>query len=62
LKQRRTRCGLRFPGAFSGGALRSRALQNIEDVKGSYRKTVDGWHNTDINGVKLLSERCLEIC
>lgn len=28
-----------------------------KDGKGTYRKTVDEWHNEDINGVKLTSER-----
>ena len=32
-------------------------VKKHEDRKGSYRKTVDGWHNADINGIKLSSEK-----
>lgn len=46
-----------FSGGFLWWCFAKPGVRKHEDRKGSYRKTVDGWHNTDINGVKLSSER-----
>lgn len=32
-------------------------VKHHQDGKGSYRQTLDGWHDTDINGGKLTSEK-----
>lgn len=46
---------------FSGGCLwwcfAKPGVKHHPDGKGSYRETVNGWHNTDIHGKKLSSEK-----
>lgn len=46
---------------FSGGFLRwcfaRSGVRPHPDGQGFYRETVDGWHNTDLKGARLLSER-----
>jgi hypothetical protein len=46
---------------FSGGMLwwcfAKPGVKKHKDGKGTYRETVDGWHNTDINGTKLTMDK-----
>ena len=46
-----------FYGGFLWWSFAKPGINQHRDGKGSYRETVDGWHNTDIRGTKLSSER-----
>lgn len=46
-----------FSGGFLWWCFAEPGVRPHPDGKGSYRKTADGWHNTDINGVTLSSEK-----
>src|SRR5260370_39813838 len=46
-----------FSEGFLWWSFAKPGVKKHEDGKGSYRKTVDGWHNTDIKGTRLSSER-----
>lgn len=46
-----------FNGGFLWWCFAKPGVKQHQDEGGSYRKTVDGWHNTDIKGAKLSSEK-----
>jgi hypothetical protein len=46
-----------FNGGFLWWCFAKPGVKQHQDEEGSYRKTVDGWHNTDIKGAKLSSEK-----
>lgn len=46
-----------FFGGFLWWCFAKQGVEQHPDGKGSYRETVDGWHNTDIHGKKLSSEK-----
>jgi len=46
-----------FSGGFLWWCFAKPGVKQHQDEEGSYRETVDGWHNTDIKGAKLSSEK-----
>lgn len=46
-----------FFGGFLWWCFAKPGVKHHQDGEGSYRETVDGWHNTDIHGTKLSSEK-----